>query len=155
MEYATVVVGGTAPNGIYIYQGDTLVAGTNGEVIVPENAPETLSFMYNPALGTTIKVVVTGGSWWKYTIGCPAAVPQTCNTAPEICQIYMELFNRVPDEGGAQFWLNHAQSNNINFKTTSGYNQLKLLIRNRAGTKQDCETAGGVWNGTNSTCSFP
>ena len=74
LEYATVQGGGTAPNGIFVYQGSTLLAGTGGPVIVPDTAPKTLVFEYNPALGD-VRVEVTGGSWWRYTMGCPVPTP--------------------------------------------------------------------------------
>lgn len=172
IEYATVKPGGTAANMIEAFCNGNLVATTHGLVIVEEGKEQSISFLYNPAIHTdkkvTVKVTAAVESvfeWWWYKVNCPVPVPTpppaqppappTCNSAPEICQIYRELFNRNPDEGGAQFWLNYAQSQNINFKTASGYNQLKLIIRNSAGNRQDCETAGGVWNAAKSTCSFP
>lgn len=72
IEYATVVVGGTAPNEINVYVDDVLVASTGGPVIVEDTSPEYLTFEYDPStMGSMCRVEVLGGSWWRYTFNCP------------------------------------------------------------------------------------
>ena len=88
ITYATVVPGGTAPNGIYAYLGSKLVASTGGYVIVERGREEYIEFDYDPDDQTekAVRVVVTSpladasGEWWQYQIACPT--PGTITELP-------------------------------------------------------------------------
>lgn len=78
-------------------------------------------------------------------------IPPTCNSTPEICQVYSELFNRLPDEAGAQFWLNEIAIAGFDVKTPSGYEAFKSKVRISA-SKSDCEYMGGTFDAVNNRC---
>jgi len=80
--------------------------------------------------------------------------PPTCNSTPEICQVYQELFNRLPDEPGAQFWLSDINANGWDVKTPEGYAAFKERVRQSAG-QSDCAYMGGTWDSVNNRCILP
>jgi hypothetical protein len=80
--------------------------------------------------------------------------PPTCNSTPEICQVYQELFNRLPDEPGAQFWLSDINANGWDVKTPEGYAAFKERVRQSAG-QSDCAYIGGTWDPVNNRCILP
>lgn len=81
-------------------------------------------------------------------------VPPTCNSTPEICQVYQELFNRLPDEAGAQYWLSEINANGWDVKTPTGYAAFKERVRASAG-QSDCIYMGGTWDAANNRCILP
>jgi len=162
IDYATVVPGGTAKNSIDAYIDGQLVATTGGYVLVERGKEQQLSFMYDPAksVDKRVRVVVkspladASSEWWWYKVNCPVAVPATCNSTPEICQVYQELFNRLPDEPGAQFWLSDINANGWDVKTPEGYAAFKERARQSAG-QSGCEYMGGTWDSVNNRCILP
>lgn len=81
----------------------------------------------------------------------PVVLPPTCNSTPEICQVYRELFNRLPDEAGAQYWLSLIITNNWQVTTPAGYAAFKAEVRRQAG-QTDCVYMGGTWDAANNRC---
>lgn len=81
----------------------------------------------------------------------PVVLPPTCNSTPEICQVYRELFNRLPDEAGAQYWLSLILTNNWQVTTPAGYAAFKAEVRRQAG-QTDCVYMGGTWDAANNRC---
>lgn len=80
-----------------------------------------------------------------------ATPPAACLSAPVMCQLYSELFDRYPDEAGANYWLNQIQTRG--YKTDNAVDMFKLRgLMMRAASPTDCAHIGGVYDSVNKMC---
>lgn len=97
---------------------------------------------------------VLPGTLWvdpvaNYPCCTDTEVSEACRHAPIICQMYFELFGRLPDDAGAQFWLDHIE--NQNWDVTNQAHMFKLRRAMMLGAKgEDCSIIGGVFE--NNVC---
>lgn len=88
-----------------------------------------------------------------YLPGQPPNVPTACTDAPIICELYQELFARLPEEGAATFWLNYAKGKGWNVDSHIGAASLRLVIMQSA-QPTDCAKMGGRYDNATKTCRF-
>lgn len=89
-----------------------------------------------------------------YLPGQPASSeipPAACLSAPIMCKMYAELFDRLPDEAGANYWLDEIQKRGYNIASSVDMYKLRgLMLRNCAPV--DCAHVGGVFNVAGKYC---
>jgi hypothetical protein len=80
--------------------------------------------------------------------------PSACLSAPVMCQLYTELFGRMPDEPGANYWLNTIQTNGWKTDNTVHMYLLRGMML-RSAAPQDCAYVGGTYDPVNKVCVIP
>lgn len=159
-----------------IYSSDNLVASSYDFVTADEANPKKLTFRYDPASdkGTILVVVVTipqvqdSVSWWKYVIHFPDPNADgscdccdncgdefidnpACVESPIMCRIYQDLFNRLPDSAGAQYWMDYIKQHSLDTKSTIDMWKLRAAMMRGAGDI-DCAYIGGTYDAVNKVC---
>lgn len=82
---------------------------------------------------------------------CGIDAPDLCMSAPIMCEMYRELFDRYPDEGGAQNWIN--LMNTQGWSETNPVHMFKLRgSMMRAAQPADCAHIGGTWDAATNSC---
>jgi hypothetical protein len=83
----------------------------------------------------------------------PPPPPATaCTHEPIICTMYDELFGRLPDDAGADYWLSVIQSNGWNTDTYGGQESLRTAMKN-AAVGSDCTAIGGTYDPVTNSCN--
>jgi hypothetical protein len=77
--------------------------------------------------------------------------PPACSFAPIICQMYQELFDRLPDPGGADFWLAWMSQNNKDQHNAADMEVMRNEMRSGAAPL-DCAHIGGTFDYAGNRC---
>jgi hypothetical protein len=77
--------------------------------------------------------------------------PSACLSAPVMCQVFTELFGRMPDEVAANAWLNVVQTQGLKLDRIVDLYKLRGMMMRSAGAS-DCAHIGGTYDAVNQVC---